>query len=119
MRHIEHAEQIALCRWMDMQRIRYFAIPNGGARDVVTGARLKAEGVKPGVPDLFIPSLGLFIELKRRSGGTLSQEQREWMEYLRLINYRVAVCRGWDEAREAIIKARDEDEAEMASINGG
>lgn len=118
MRHLEHAEQVSLCRWMDMQRIRYFAIPNGGARDVVTGARLKAEGVKPGVPDLFIPALRMFIELKRREGATLTTEQRAWIAYLKAQNYRVEVCKGWDEARTAILKAQAE-EADVTSIIGG
>lgn len=31
-----------------------FAIPDGGRRDAVTGAHLKAEGVRAGVPDMFL-----------------------------------------------------------------
>lgn len=46
-----------------------FAIPNGGHRDVRVAKKLKAEGVKPGVPDLMWPIVrgryhGLFMELK-------------------------------------------------------
>lgn len=99
MRHLEHKEQVALCKWLDARKVRYFAIPNGGARDAVTGARLKAEGVKPGVPDLFIPEMRLFIEMKRRDGGATTKAQREWAEYLRSVGYRVEVCHGWDDAR--------------------
>jgi hypothetical protein len=35
-------------------RIRYFAVPNGGSRQRLEGARLKAGGVMAGVPDLLI-----------------------------------------------------------------
>src|SRR5262245_64718583 len=47
-----------------------FAIPNGGARDVITAGRLKAEGVRAGVPDVCLPVAragyhGLFLEVKR------------------------------------------------------
>ena len=35
-------------------RIRYFAVPNGGSRQRLEGARLKAGGVVAGVPDLLI-----------------------------------------------------------------
>lgn len=46
-----------------------FSIPNGGKRDAVTGARMKAEGVRAGVWDIFVPvqneiSSGLWIEMK-------------------------------------------------------
>lgn len=102
MRHLEHKEQVALCKWLDARKVRYFAIPNGGARDAVTGARLKAEGVKPGVPDLFIPEMRLFIEMKRRDGGATTNAQKEWAEYLRGEGYRVEVCRGWIEAKDQI-----------------
>lgn len=80
-----------------------FAIPNGGARHIRTALRLKAEGVRAGVPDLFfaVPSggyHGLFIEMKRRTGGRLSKDQREFMRALIAEGYRAEVCRGCDEA---------------------
>ena len=47
-----------------------FHIPNGGKRTKVEAARLKAMGVVPGVPDLFLAIAGygyygLFIEVKK------------------------------------------------------
>ena len=79
-----------------------FAIPNGGRRDAVTGAGLKAEGVRAGVPDLCLPVArrgfhGFFIELKA-SGGSLSPEQRGWIARLRQAGYAAEVCRGWEAA---------------------
>jgi len=103
----EHAEQVELIQWY---RRTYgnsllVAIPNGGVRHAAVGARLKLEGVSKGFPDLFLPiptptHHGLFIELKRREGGRLSKEQKEWLDYLTGAGYEARVCAG---AGEAII----------------
>lgn len=87
---------------------RIFAIPNGGARHIVTAKRLRAEGVRPGVPDLMLPVArggfhGLFLELKRRKGGHTSPEQETEIAQLRNEGYLVAVCYGADEAWQAIV----------------
>lgn len=70
-------------------------------------AKLKGEGVRAGVPDLCLPVSrggyhGLYIELKRISGGRVSPEQRKWLESLRQEGYMAVVCHGWDEARHTI-----------------
>jgi hypothetical protein len=98
-------------QWAALQAKRYpalallLAVPNGGMRTKRTAGRLKAEGVKPGVPDLFLPAssrdmsyAGLWIEMKRRRGGTVTAAQRWWHEELREECYRVEICRGADEA---------------------
>lgn len=82
-----------------------FAIPNGGARDAVTAGRLKAEGVKAGVPDVCCPVArygyhGLFLEFKKperqaSSGGGLSAAQLEWKEALARQGYLVVPTYGW------------------------
>jgi hypothetical protein len=75
-----------------------FAIPNGGARNPITGAQLKREGVRAGVPDLFLPALGfagqlgLFIEVKT-STGRLSAHQKEWFDALHAAGYECVVVR--------------------------
>lgn len=109
----EGAEQAALMSWAQMQSWRWpelqllFHIPNGGARSKAEAGRFKAEGVKAGVPDLFLPvprgnNHGLFIELKRRKGGRLSPEQRVWIQNLQEQGYQAFVCYGWEEATEVI-----------------
>lgn len=72
----ESAEQRALFSWAAMQAkarpelAMLLAIPNGGHRSKATAGRLKAEGVRAGVPDVALPVAraphgGLWIELKR------------------------------------------------------
>ena len=83
-------------------------IPNGGKRSKSEAARFKAQGVKAGVPDIFLPCArggyhGLYIELKRTKGGKLSAAQKGWIDALRGQGYKVIVCYGFDEAREVII----------------
>ena len=82
--------------------IRIFAIPNGGARSPATAGRLKAEGVVPGIPDLFVPAKGLWIEMKRVKGGALSPEQKAMIQYLEEVGYRAIVCKGAEDAKAKI-----------------
>lgn len=109
----ESAEQAALFKWAHMARGKYpelrmlFHIPNGGSRDPREAHNLKLQGVQPGVPDLFLPVPrggyhGLFVELKRSKGGTVSEDQKVWIDRLNHLGFRAVVCRGWDAARAEI-----------------
>ncbi len=100
----EHEEQRELVRWFRQTwpGVRIFAIPNGGARSPATAGRLKAEGVSSGVPDLFIPAWGLWVEMKRTKGGSLSAEQKDWIKYLEDVGYCVKVCKGAEDAKKQI-----------------
>lgn len=96
----EHVEQATFVRefersWPD---VRLFAIPNGGFRHKATAEKLRLEGLKPGVPDIFIPAWRLFIEMKRTKGGRVSSDQAKWIDYLRECGYSVEVAKGWEEA---------------------
>lgn len=115
MMHDEDSEQIALMQWARLQSGKIpelallFHIPNGGKRDAREAARFKAMGVKPGVPDMFLPVpcgiyCGLWIELKRRDGGKLSKNQAEFLEALAGQGYKTAVCAGWEEAKNEILR---------------
>lgn len=81
-----------------------FAIPNGGARHPAVAAKLKSEGVKAGVPDLFLPVArhgyhGMFIELKI-GANKQNEAQVEWFRRLRMEGYRCDLI--WDSAAEVI-----------------
>lgn len=91
-----------------------YAVPNGGKRSIKTAADLKAEGVKAGVPDISLPyptrkHHGLFIEMKRKQGGRVSDEQKIWLEYLNKVGYLAVVCKGYEQARELIEKYLKEE----------
>ena len=106
----EHEEQCAFVAWFRLQfpKVAILAIPNGahlaGSLRVRQAkmARMKAEGLLPGVPDLFIPAWRLWIEMKRQKASVVSPEQRDMIDYLSANGYRVAVARGFDEARRAV-----------------
>jgi hypothetical protein len=105
-----HAASLSGARVEALDRL--FAIPNGGPRDKITAGKLKAEGVKKGVPDVLLPLpigrwAGLFIELKRmktdtQRAGTTSDDQDDWTGYLRGVGYGVAVAFGWREAAKQL-----------------
>lgn len=68
------------------------------------GVKLKRCGVQSGIPDLAIPlptksHHGLYIELKRISGGKVSENQKKWLAYLNSVGYHAAVACGFDEAK--------------------
>lgn len=133
----EHLEQVYLFDWAQITRrarpaLRWLhAIPNGGHRHAATAGKLRAEGVRPGVCDLFldVPCVGegapderncilhvtfhgLRIELKaidRRGekNGGCSADQVEWLRHYEEQGYAVAVCYGWREAADVIERYLD------------
>ena len=102
----EHLEQAQLVSWFRKNyhpEHRIFAIPNGGKRSMMAAMALKSEGLTIGVPDLMIPSLKLFIELKKTKGGKLSPEQADWLAYLNSVGYTAVRCNGFEDAKILII----------------
>lgn len=114
MKHPEHTEQVTLMKWwafacraFGIPERLLFAIPNGGQRGIVTAAQLKAEGVRAGVPDLFLAwptrdAAGLFIEMKKPAGGRVSDTQKAMLTSLAETGYATAICHGWTEAKSTI-----------------
>jgi len=109
----EAQEQEALFAWAEWQLGKHpelallHHIPNGGSRHPAEARRLKAQGVKPGVPDLCLPVArggyhGLYIELKRSGGGRLSNDQREWLASLSDAGYLAVVAHGYEEAERVL-----------------
>lgn len=109
----EADEQEALFDWASRTLGRYpeleymHAIPNGGSRHPAEAVKLKKQGVKSGVPDIFIPEPrgryhGLYIEMKREKTGKTSMNQQKWLHYLQSRGFMTAVCYGFDSARLVI-----------------
>lgn len=109
------------------------AIHNQGHGNVIRGQRAKAEGLKKGVPDIFLPltietdrkfseiteafvkydyqadygsfvQCGLYIELKKPKVGKVSKEQTDWQTFLREQGFVCEICYGWIEAKDLILK---------------
>ena len=137
MSRLEHVEQVELLKWVaqvawcgfyviDTNQPKpqrdtaaepslqlMFAIPNGGTRGddartrQIRGAMLKAEGVRSGVPDIFLPVPrkgyhGLFIELKRVKKGVKSANQKDWLAELNNQGYLAVTCYGAEETKNVI-----------------
>lgn len=126
MKSLEHAEQVSLMQWWSLQCRRFgipeqllFAIPNGGQRNIITAKRMKDEGVRAGIPDLFLAVPrgkfhGLFVEMKKTRGGVVSDAQKACMQMLSENGYCVTVCHGFIEAKTAITRYLD-----LNLIDGG
>ena len=92
MTYTEDVIQNAICKYLDMRKVCYWAVPNGGSRKggAIEGARLKKTGVKSGVPDITVVYDGMYwgLEVKRPSTdkhpkGYLTQSQKDMHEKIR------------------------------------
>lgn len=131
----EHSHQTAIFQWVALYGVRrhpdmalLHAIPNGAKlRGIGTdegraeGGRMKAEGVRSGVPDVMLPVPvynqpnaalilrypGLYVELKkpgreREKDGGRSEQQVEWHAALVRQGYAVATAYGWQAAAQVL-----------------
>lgn len=109
----ESIEQQHLFAWAAFMEGRYpeialmYHIPNEGKRSKATGGRLRAEGLKKGVPDICLPVPreqyhGLYIEMKRTKHSTITDDQKWWLAALRSQGYLTMQCKGMEQAKNAI-----------------
>jgi hypothetical protein len=109
----EHSEQCALIEWANLVKNKYpelewlFAVPNGGHRHPLTAVKLKKEGVKSGVFDLFLPVSrggyhGLFVEMKFGK-NELTDNQIEFKHFIFSQGYCNGVFWQWTDARDFIV----------------
>lgn len=110
----EHGEQVVLFRWLDLLAPHWpelvgatYAVPNGGLRSKAAAGKLKAEGVRAGIPDICVPVpagefASLRIELKAASSGAATASQRRMAPMLEALGNRVVVCHGWELAAREI-----------------
>ena len=113
----EDTIQAQVIAWANLQAKKYpeltrlFHVPNGGTRHMLEAVKLKRQGVRAGVPDLFLPvprygRPGLWIEMKT-ADGKLSASQKDWGAFLIAVGYRVEVCRSFDQARAVLLEYLD------------
>ena len=108
MNNPESRLQQACVKWFRLQypKLTIFAIPNGGNRDAITGAILRAEGALAGVADLLLMRAshgyhGLFIEMKSEKRKQ-TPSQREFEIRATVAGYRYKLCRSLDEFIEIV-----------------
>lgn len=95
----EVQEQVIAATWLSKMNIIFYHVPNGGYRDYLEAVKFKRMGVKAGVPDICIPIArkghhGLYIELKRVRGSSISDTQKWWLDELKRQGYDVFVAKG-------------------------
>gem|GEM_PF-821401 len=119
---LEKDEQAQLFRWASYavvthpELVTLHAIPNAGGyvggfqNNMQRVLAMKREGMRAGVPDVHLPHArgkyhSFYIELKRigATASATSDRQRDWHERLRAAGNAVAVCRGWEAARDALL----------------
>lgn len=98
-------EKIVRKRKVMVRIFPIFAIPNGGHRHIAVANQLRAEGVRSGVPDLFLPIpvdgyCGLIIEMKTTKGKP-SKNQLTWINLMNSGGYATTICHS---SRDAIVK---------------
>jgi hypothetical protein len=101
----EHQLQASLCEYL-AHALRpdcyVYAVPNGGARHIRVAVKLKAEGVRRGVPDLHIMMPGarlVYLEMKIK-GGSLSPDQKAFRDLARSLGFEWGMAKTLDEAIE-------------------
>jgi len=104
MKHLEDDLQKACITWFDYQYPKLknllFHVPNGGHRNIREAARLKSQGVRPGVSDLIllIPKgefHGMCIEMKSEK-GKVSKLQNEWFMEVDSNGYYCFICHNFN-----------------------
>jgi hypothetical protein len=116
----EHDLQVSIFEWAEMQKGKFpelallFAVPNAAKRSPRQGAYMKAEGMKAGVPDIWLPVArggfhGLVIEVKpEHTPGVTTKtyptaEQKDWIERLNTEGYLARICYGFVEIYSLIL----------------
>ena len=131
----EYRLQMAVKSYLDMALpgdVVWYHVPNGEKHDKRTGAKLKAMGVKAGVPDLafVLPPAGqaAFIELKTEDGDQssnqtafrLSVRQAGGLEAVaRSVEEVESVLRRWGVALRATTGAWTHNEARARKLTDG
>lgn len=113
---LEAVHQETLIRTATLHEKQYpalkhlFAVPNGGFRHKATAAAMQRGGVRRGVPDLVLPIArggytSWWCELKRFGGvpSDLSDEQKEWLAFLKSEGACAEWHAGWEAAWTSLL----------------
>lgn len=107
----EHDLQVQCVNWFRLVHPEYarllMAIPNGGQRNSIVAAKMKAEGVQAGCPDLFLAVAkhkfhGLWIEMKNGKAGRVSDKQTEMIQLLWNEGYDCRIARSFEDFEQIV-----------------
>jgi len=105
----EYWDQVNIVSWLKLQYpyVLFTASAGGMRTSIGTATKMKRMGYSKGTPDLWIMECcegynGLIIELKKKKGGVLSKEQKEWLRRLNERGFKAVCCKGYDDAEKTI-----------------
>lgn len=98
--------QKTVARYLDAKGVLWFHCPNGGHRNIAEASKLKAMGVKPGIPDILILERrhfynGFAIELKVGI-NKCTENQEEMQRHFFAHNWKVVVSYSLDHVIQEI-----------------
>lgn len=104
---LESISQETVAAWLDAKKVFYSATVAGAFLHPATFTRLKRMGLKRGVSDILIfdppPAYGnaykgVCLEMKRRKGSVVSDDQLAWLSEMSKRGWLTVVAKGEDEA---------------------
>ena len=114
----EYEECLALVDWLRVNHIPHHHCASesqsGSRNAMIRGAKLKRMGQSRGYwdYDIYVPIKGITgdvdcyelikIEMKRKKGSQISDEQKEWQKIYEMAGIRCKICYGADDAIEFI-----------------
>lgn len=110
MKHIESALQKNCIKWFRLQypalSKAIFAVPNGGHRNAVEAAIMKAEGIVAGVSDVILLTArggyhSLCIEFKTEKGRQ-TDLQKQWQKVAEENDNKYIICRSLEQFQNEI-----------------
>ena len=109
---LEYDECVTLATYLELLKTQgkilgYTHIPQETfTKNWGTKMKNKRMGVKPGIPDYLIITHTkiLFLEMKRKTGGSVKPDQKIWLELLKDKETLTAVGKGFDQAKLIIDK---------------
>jgi hypothetical protein len=110
MERIEQTKLMAQCALFEArfpELLWIYAVPNGGKRSRIEGAKMRAEGLKAGVSDVHLAVArrgyhSLFIEMKQGSNEP-TESQLAFQAWARSQGNLAVVCWGWEAAWEVVL----------------
>lgn len=106
MNPTEYQEGKVFHQWLDLKRIPHCHVSNEQPNKL-RAYHGRMLGVSAGFPDYIIilpKGKTLFVELKRRKGGRLSDNQSKWIKTFVDNGHQICVANGADEAIEYVNK---------------